>query len=56
MIEYVDHLHEHFEDPVRVRAGRYLAPERAGYSVAMKRDSLSRFAYPDGPEWLRTQK
>jgi L-fuconate dehydratase len=55
-IEYVDHLHEHFEDPVRVREGRYLAPARPGYSIAMKRESLSRFAYPHGPEWLGTQK
>ena len=26
VIEYVDHLHEHFVDPVVVRDGRYLAP------------------------------
>jgi L-fuconate dehydratase len=55
-IEYVDHLHEHFEDPVRLREGRYLAPERPGYSIAMKRQSLLRFAYPHGPEWLRAPK
>lgn len=51
LIEYVDHLHEHFEDPVRVREGRYLAPERPGYSTTMKKSSRERFAYPDGDAW-----
>jgi len=51
MIEYVDHLHEHFTDPVRVRDGRYLVPEAPGYSVAMRPESVARFAYPDGPAW-----
>lgn len=27
MIEWVDHLHEHFTDPPTVRNGRYIAPE-----------------------------
>ena len=50
-LEYVDHLHEHFADPVVVRGGRYQAPERPGYSARILDDSLARFAYPDGPEW-----
>ena len=29
MIEYVDHLHEHFVDPVVVRDGRYRLPDGA---------------------------
>jgi L-fuconate dehydratase len=45
VIEYVDHLHEHFEDPVRVEEGRYLAPARPGYSVSMKRESRARYAF-----------
>ncbi len=45
VIEYVDHLHEHFEDPVRVEGGRYLAPARPGYSISMKRDSRTRYAF-----------
>lgn len=40
VLEYVDHLHEHFIDPVRMRAGRYLPPELPGYSVEMKEQSL----------------
>ena len=45
VIEYVDHLHEHFEDPVGVEGGRYLAPALPGYSISMKRDSRTRFAF-----------
>ena len=49
--EYVDHLHEHFVDPVRVVRGRYLAPTAPGYSIAMKPESLEEFAFPQGPAW-----
>jgi len=50
-IEFVDHLHEHFVDPVRIRGGRYLAPSRPGFSSEMRPESLVRFGFPDGPEW-----
>ena len=51
--EYVDHLHEHFVDPVRVVNARYQAPERPGYSVEMKPESVQAYGYPDGPVWSR---
>jgi L-fuconate dehydratase len=51
IIEYVEHLHEHFVDPVRVRGGRYLVPEAPGYSITMKPASLARYEFPDGPAW-----
>jgi L-fuconate dehydratase len=51
MIEYVDHLHEHFVDPVTVVDGRYRLPTRPGYSVAMKPESVAEFSFPDGPAW-----
>jgi L-fuconate dehydratase len=51
VVEYVDHLHEHFVDPVRVRRGRYLIPELAGYSTAIRAASRREFRYPDGPVW-----
>jgi L-fuconate dehydratase len=54
MIEYVDHLHEHFEDPVIVERGRYRAPARPGYSTQIKKSSREAFAYPDGVEWSST--
>ena len=51
VIEYVDHLHEHFENPVVVRDGRYLPPEAPGYSVTMRPASLAEFDFPLGPAW-----
>ena len=51
VIEYVDHLHEHFHDPVRVRGSRYLVPEAPGYSAQIRRETLEAHRYPDGPVW-----
>jgi L-fuconate dehydratase len=51
MVEYVDHLHEHFLDPVVIRDARYVVPTRPGYSAEMLPDSLARFRFPDGDEW-----
>lgn len=51
VIEYVDHLHEHFVDPVVIRRGRYMPPQRPGYSIEMKRASMQEYAFPDGPVW-----
>ena len=53
IVEYVDHLHEHFVDPVVIRGGRYVAPTAAGYSITMKPESLREYAFPDGPAWAR---
>jgi L-fuconate dehydratase len=50
MIEYVDHLHEQFVEPVRVVGGRYLLPRSPGYA-AMTRRALERHRFPDGPAW-----
>jgi L-fuconate dehydratase len=51
MIEYVDHLHEHFLDPVVIRDARYVLPTRPGYSAEMRAESLARYRFPDGDEW-----
>jgi L-fuconate dehydratase len=51
VIEYVDHLHEHFEDPVSIRRGRYLAPTRPGYSITMRPESRLAHRFPDGEVW-----
>jgi L-fuconate dehydratase len=51
VIEYVDHLHEHFTDPVRVRDGHYLAPEAPGMSAEIKAESRAEYSHPDGPAW-----
>ena len=49
--EYVDHLHEHFVDPVRVVGGRYRVPSKPGYSAEMKPESLSTYEFPLGSAW-----
>ena len=51
LIEYVDHLHEHFVDPVVMRGGNYMPPRLPGYSATMRRESISAYSYPDGAEW-----
>ena len=52
VIEYVDHLHEHFEDPVVIRNGRYIPPMRPGYSITMREASRQAHRFPDGEAWL----
>ncbi|MFD0327485.1 L-fuconate dehydratase [Streptacidiphilus monticola] len=51
VIEYVDHLHEHFADPVRIAEGHYLAPTAPGLGAQMLPESLKEYTYPDGPVW-----
>ena len=51
MIEYVDHLHEHFVDPVVIRDGRYLLPTTPGYSAEMRPESLATYTFPSGDAW-----
>ena len=50
-IEFVDHLHEHFIEPIDVRAGHYRAPRLPGAGMEMHAGSLARYAYPGGAEW-----
>ncbi|WP_328325000.1 MULTISPECIES: enolase C-terminal domain-like protein [unclassified Streptomyces] len=51
VIEYVDHLHEHFTDPAVIEGGRYRAPSAPGFSARMHPASLAAHRYPDGPVW-----
>lgn len=51
IIEYVDHLHEHFIDPVIIRDGHYMPPTLPGYSITMRAESLDQYEYPNGPAW-----
>jgi L-fuconate dehydratase len=48
VIEYVDHLHEHFVSAVVMRNGRYMPPEDPGYSAEMKADSLVEYRFSGG--------
>ncbi|MFD6679376.1 L-fuconate dehydratase [Micromonospora parva] len=52
VVEYVDHLHEHFLDPVVIKDGHYVVPSTPGFSAAMRPESLATYAYPDGPAWV----
>ncbi|EKN6262530.1 enolase C-terminal domain-like protein [Yersinia enterocolitica] len=51
VLEYVDHLHENFIEPITINRGRYMPPKLPGYGVTMKEESLARFEYPQGEEW-----
>lgn len=51
VIEFVDHLHEHFVDPARIANGHYLMPENPGYSTEIRPETLLAYQYPDGPVW-----
>ncbi len=51
VIEFADHLHEHFVDPVRLRNGRYLPPQQPGYSIQMTAETLRDYVYPQGVIW-----
>ncbi|RDB47474.1 enolase C-terminal domain-like protein [Tsukamurella tyrosinosolvens] len=54
-IEYVDHLHEHFLDPVRIVRGAYAAPAAPGFSAQIRSETLVRFGFPDGEAWKEAQ-
>jgi L-fuconate dehydratase len=51
VLEYVDHLHEHFVHPVVMRDGHYMPPAAPGYSVEMWPESLDRYEFPGGEAW-----
>ena len=46
VIEFVDHLHEHFTTPVDVRGGAYHAPTAPGAGTEMLADSRARYSFP----------
>lgn len=58
VLEYVDHLHEHFFNPAVIKDGYYTTPTRAGYSVEMRPESMARFEYPgkEGISWWRSEE
>ncbi|WAJ29106.1 L-fuconate dehydratase [Antarcticirhabdus aurantiaca] len=45
VIEYVDHLHEHFKDPCIIRGAAYMPPTAPGYSIEMKPDTLRDYRF-----------
>jgi L-fuconate dehydratase len=53
VIEYVDHLHEHFLSPVVVRGGCYVPPTEPGYSAELLPESIAAHRFPTGSVWAR---
>jgi L-fuconate dehydratase len=51
LVEYVNHLHEHFLNPVRMNGARYMPPSAPGFSIEMKSASLAHYEYPNGEAW-----
>jgi L-fuconate dehydratase len=51
VIEWIDHLHEHFVTPASVRGGRYRTPTEPGASTELRPESLAEFSFPSGPAW-----
>ncbi|WP_306419512.1 L-fuconate dehydratase [Palleronia abyssalis] len=45
VIEYVDHLHEHFVDPCVIQNAAYMPPRRPGFSIEMKPESVAQFSF-----------
>ncbi|KAF9694263.1 hypothetical protein EKO04_007973 [Ascochyta lentis] len=58
VLEYVDHLHEHFFNPSRIEKGYYVTPTEPGYSVEMKPESMDKFSFPgeQGVSWWRSEE
>ncbi|MGZ2453417.1 L-fuconate dehydratase [Rhizobium ruizarguesonis] len=45
VIEYVDHLHEHFLDPCLIENAAYMPPTLPGFSIEMKPASISNYTF-----------
>ncbi|KAL2834261.1 enolase C-terminal domain-like protein [Aspergillus cavernicola] len=58
VLEYVDHLHEHFLHPSSVKDGYYVTPLEPGYSVEMKAESMDKFSFPgeEGKSWWKSEE
>ena len=53
MIEYVDHLHEYFKYPCKVKNGSYFPPLSPGYSTEMLDSLVEDFEFPYGKVWRK---
>ena len=55
VVEYVDHLHQHFTVPVKVVQGRYLAPTEVGSGAEMLDSSIKEYLFPNGTYWSKEE-
>ena len=51
VVEYVDHLHEHFLDPTSISQGRYMPPQQPGAGAHMHQSSIDTYVFPTGGYW-----
>ncbi|ERS98075.1 uncharacterized protein SPSK_06299 [Sporothrix schenckii 1099-18] len=58
VLEYVDHLHEHFKHPAVIKDGYYTTPTEPGYSVEMKAASMDAYEFPGKPgvSWWQSEE
>jgi L-fuconate dehydratase len=55
VVEWVDHLHEHFVHPAQVVDGHYVLPDAPGYSIEIHESTLTDYAYPYGRMWSEAE-
>ncbi|KAH6613859.1 L-galactonate dehydratase [Boeremia exigua] len=46
LLEYVDHLHDHFQSPSLTQGGYLVSPKEPGYSVEMHDGSMDKYTFP----------
>ena len=57
VLEYIDALHEHFENPAAIANGFHITPMSPGYSVQMKPASMEKFSFPGGKDgWWQSKE
>jgi len=52
VLEYIEHLHEHFKYPCAIKDGAYVLPKSHGYSATIKKSAIDNFNYPNGSFWI----
>lgn len=52
VIEYVDHLHDHFTNPVTLINGRYMPATSPGGGGEMKETTIAQYGFPNGSYWM----
>ena len=53
MVEFVDHLHEHFIVPTDIQGGSYMAPVAPGAGAEMYQASIDEYQFPSGGYWKK---
>lgn len=51
IVEFVDHLHEHFVVPTEIQNGSYIAPLQPGAGAEMHQVSIDTYQFPNGIYW-----